>query len=265
MKEFTNEDIKRVGLEILDAVHNFCVKNNLRYSLFYGTLLGAVRHKGFIPWDDDIDIVMPRKDYEIFIKNFGDENYGAISCLTNKDYFLPFGKAYDKRTLQVGDFFVNKGFEIGFNIDIFPLDEISSVEEFHKMKSKYKKIVTKHHFSLARKVKAKSLKDIGRNFLAGLYNGKSNTYSKIINEAVVKYFKDKPFNLYAQYDCFYPHMDYIFPKETFDNLIEMEFEGHKFLATAYYDECLKTSYGDYMTPPPENERATTHGFKAYFK
>lgn len=72
------EDIKRISLDILIDVHEFCVNNNIHYSLGYGTMLGAVRHKGFIPWDDDIDIIMLRQDYEKFIKSYRSENYDII-------------------------------------------------------------------------------------------------------------------------------------------------------------------------------------------
>ena len=68
MKELTNQDIKDVSLDILNTIHSFCTKNNIQYSLGYGTLLGAIRHKGFIPWDDDVDVLMPRPDFEKFCK-----------------------------------------------------------------------------------------------------------------------------------------------------------------------------------------------------
>ena len=70
MKEMTTADIQQVSLDILKDIHSFCQKENIKYSLAYGTLIGAIRHRGFIPWDDDVDIMMPRPDYERFIRTY---------------------------------------------------------------------------------------------------------------------------------------------------------------------------------------------------
>ena len=102
--------------------------HNLKYTLAYGTLLAAIRHKGYIPWDDDIDIAMPREDYETFLKTFDVENYGVMSCWNNPHYFLTWAKVYDKRTIKIEDAYNPDGLEIGFNIDIFPLDSVDDLE-----------------------------------------------------------------------------------------------------------------------------------------
>ena len=70
MKKLTDKEVKQIELDILEYVHNFCEENGLKYIMNYGTLIGAVRHKGFIPWDDDIDISMPRADYEKLLHHF---------------------------------------------------------------------------------------------------------------------------------------------------------------------------------------------------
>ena len=99
MKEMTLREVQLFGLEILKDVHHFCTLNGIRYSLAYGTLLGAIRHKGFIPWDDDIDIVMPRPDYEKFCKTFkSDAGYDIFSPVEG-DCYLGYARVCDlKRT-----------------------------------------------------------------------------------------------------------------------------------------------------------------------
>ena len=79
MKAISQEEIRSIQIAILNSVDAFCRKNNLKYSLAYGTLIGAVRHKGFIPWDDDIDIIMPRPDYDRFVAKYKDSVYDVLS------------------------------------------------------------------------------------------------------------------------------------------------------------------------------------------
>lgn len=88
MKPITTHELRKIQIEILKSIHNYCQENNLRYSLAYGTLLGAVRHKGFIPWDDDIDIMMPRPDYEQFLKGYRGYNefYQVQDYCTDHSY-----------------------------------------------------------------------------------------------------------------------------------------------------------------------------------
>ena len=117
MKKITPEEIKKIQLDLLIQFAEFCKKNNLYYCLAYGTLLGAIRHKGFIPWDDDIDVIMPRPDYEKFCKLVAEKKI-ATSLQNNSTY--PFVKIIDTRTL-VRERFAQKE-EVGIWIDVFVLD-----------------------------------------------------------------------------------------------------------------------------------------------
>lgn len=94
-------EIKRIELEILKDVAQFCESNKLHYSLTFGTLLGAIRHNGFIPWDDDIDIAMPREDYDWFFKNYSSSDYKAVCYPVDKDYPYAFGKVMDRKTVVI--------------------------------------------------------------------------------------------------------------------------------------------------------------------
>jgi len=126
---------------------------------------------------------MPREDYEKFIKSFDSENYGVMSCWTNKKYYLPWAKIYDKRTIKIEDAFEPKGYEIGFNIDVFPCDKIESQNAFHEMKHKYRRIVKKHQYSQMKKQKGLSPKNILRNLVISFYNNKGNKFSRIIDSS----------------------------------------------------------------------------------
>ena len=101
-KQLTGEEVKQVELGILDYINSICKEHKIEYFLDYGTLLGAIRHKGFIPWDDDIDICMTRKNYERFVSVFSKDdksNYKLLSMETSSSYYYEFGKVVDTRTV----------------------------------------------------------------------------------------------------------------------------------------------------------------------
>ena len=266
MRKFTNEDIKRVGLEILLEVHKYCVENNLKYSLGYGTLLGAIRHKGYIPWDDDIDLIMPRKDYEYFVSHFNNDNYGVYAPNNNPKYAIPFAKVFDKRTLEI-DNMNDDDTHIGYNIDIFPLDEFESLKAYQKSKKKEARLLKKYIYCIVKVNKGVDhpLRYLLFKFMYLFYGKKGNKYSNLINTWFIDHNKkDAKNTVLVGNEVYLIQYDYAFPINIFDELIEVDFEGHKLLAIKDYDAVLTACYGDYMTPPPEKERESTHGFEAYF-
>ena len=99
MEELGIDKLKQIQLDMLKDIHTFCVEHEIRYSLAFGTLLGAVRHKGYIPWDDDIDIMMPREDYNRFIRSYGNQTYKIADMSVNPNYGLPFAKVEDVLTV----------------------------------------------------------------------------------------------------------------------------------------------------------------------
>ena len=266
MRNFTDEDIKRVGLEILDDVHKFCNEHNLKYVLIFGTLLGAVRHGGFIPWDDDIDIAMPRKDYEFFMANYDSENYGCMSCFTNDKYYLPWGKAYDKRTVKKEPY-NPEGFEIGFNIDIFPIDEFSSPDNYWQVKTKSFGLIKKYNRATTQLQHDHSFKDFLRKISIKLYSNKTNKYVREMDTFMRKHDISEEKNCLVATSLFLglKTRNYSFPKEMFEMREIVNFEGGKYYIPMCYKAVLTACYGDYMKLPPENQRVTHHDFEAYFK
>ena len=131
------QKLKEEQLKILDYIVKICEENSLEYFLIGGTLLGAVRHRGYIPWDDDLDLAMPRKDYEKFIKIFLNQDNGKYILDTNnhsKYYWLPFLKVRNKNTIYQENLQKNYKGNLGIWVDIFPLDngnkEISKLQSF---------------------------------------------------------------------------------------------------------------------------------------
>lgn len=132
---FVLQDLHKVEIEILDEIDRICRKNNINYCLVGGTLLGAVRHGGFIPWDDDLDVAMPRNDYEKFIdvcKNELSDDFYLHSIETDKTYWLPFIKIRKKYTIFEEKNIAGLGCKTGIYVDIFPLDDAIVIDSSKK-------------------------------------------------------------------------------------------------------------------------------------
>ena len=263
-KEIFLEDLKRIEINILDEIAQYCKKNNLIYYLDSGTLLGAVRHKGFIPWDDDIDIIMPRSDYQKFIKSFNNDHtegeYKVISSVSNADYYYPFAKVVDTRTELIEDEMVPiKGY--GVYVDVFPIDGLpDNKKERRRFQNRlwfYRRLwgastsrinETK---SLLRKLKILFAKCIGwkRILLKVEKTAAENDMKKAKYAASLVSSSDK----YREIDS-----------SLFYSGTELEFEGKLYPVPLHYKEYLTLLYGDYMKLPPEEKQISNHRFKAYW-
>lgn len=267
-KKITLDELKKIQLDLLKNVASFYEKNKLRYFLAYGTLLGAIRHKGYIPWDDDIDIVMPRPDYLKFIKkyNFLNENkdYNVETHYENSDFIFPFAKVLNKKTTLIEN--VSIYFENSVNIDIFPLDGYpDSLKDSNKHVNKTKN----QRIKLALKmIKLRKDRVFYKNII--LLSGKAACYfinyrNLIKNiDAISRKYSYESSNFVGCGVSIYGIKDR-FPKEVFADSEKVEFEGEGFNAPVGWHEYLTGIYGDYMKLPPEDERVTHHSFNAYWR
>lgn len=263
-KPIPQPEIKGMMVDILADIHDFCQKNGLRYFMAFGTLLGAVRHKGFIPWDDDIDIWLPRPDYDRFLKEYKSDHFAAIWAGNYPGYPLDFAKVHDTRTLLVEE---GGDGNWGVFVDIFPLDgapDEKSWRQTLKRVAFVRHLVANQRFTrnLAFSKKAGLKKNL--SILAGKVTHPFLSMKKLLLR------EDRIMKKNAFSDC--DHVcDYtdltaqFFEKEIFAESVPLEFEGRQFLAPVLYDKCLTMMFGDYMTPPPPEKQVSYHGSKAYWK
>ena len=258
------DELKKLQFEILKYVAAFCENHHINYWLTAGTLLGAVRHQGYIPWDDDIDIGMKREDYTIFTQQFnhGDNKRYSFHCLENdKNYLYPMGKVLDNATVLYEP---NKeyGYQIAVYIDVFVYDHIPSdpsiVKKLYRQRDFYlrmrylrdarehsgsylrKKLV--HAVSLCLKVFptifiAKRIAAIGKKYRedeTGFYGDLVGEHRVIIDAAILSSF------------------------------VKLKFEDGEYLVPADYDKWLTLFFGNYMQLPPEEQRVSHHNFEVFY-
>ncbi|MBU0279235.1 MULTISPECIES: phosphorylcholine transferase LicD [unclassified Gemella] len=263
MKKLELNEIKKIGLDILIYIDGFCKKNNIEYFINYGTLLGAVRHKGFIPWDDDIDITMTRENYNKFIKLFKNDTskYKILSLESEKNYFNNFIKIHNSETKIIYSD-LTKSYDSGIFIDIFPLDyfdnkKVINISYFFES-LKYLSFIKKENVTY----KDSKIKDLCRIIMWYLVRPiHPKFFAKVIEKIIKKYTSNKP--TFSAFIISKNKEKDILPLNTGRELIELEFENHKFPAPKNYDEVLTYLYNDYMKLPKKSEQVP-HKFYAYY-
>lgn len=254
--------MRKIQIEILDEVDNFCRNHAINYWIDCGTLLGAVRHKGYIPWDDDIDVGMLRDDYNRFAKEFNQKGkrYRFLCPEKDRDYCYAQGKVIDTNTvLYEPD---ETGRKLAVNIDIFvydnaPNDEIKTKKMFDK-RDFYRRL------NVAHSQRCDIIGGKKRNLVFGILRIITMPFShnffalKMVENsqkyAAVDLDKIGDFTSYSRAVC---------EKAAFDSFLEMEFEHKNYKVPSGYDEWLRALYGNYMELPPIEKRVSTHKFKAY--
>ena len=258
------DELKKRQLDILDVVTKFCKENNINYFLDCGTLLGAVRHSGFIPWDDDIDIGMMRKDYDTFLKLFNEKNtqYKALTCEIDDNFLYPICKVLDTNTVLYEP---NKktGVKLCINIDVFVYDNAPDddiiCDKMFKKRDLYNRL---RYIQLCpdRYDHSSIIKRIERLFLK-LYIKiiPKNYYTKKVIENSKKFVNSNT----KRVGNFLSQTKFVCDKEIFSEFTTLTFENKKYQVPKRYDEYLTIFYGDYMKLPPIEKRISKHEFEAY--
>ena len=249
-------------LDIFKQLVSILEEHRLKYTAAYGTVLGAVRHKGFIPWDDDIDIFMPRKDYDIFLSLAKTINvFNIFSFETDEGYYLPFAKISDKNSTIWED--KDLPFIFGRYVDVFPLDYASGTELdiLHKIKQSNK--LWNHYQASIADV---SFFDIFK-YLFTAHKGKFlRAVKHFLYSPNKSLFKYKHFiKKYSEEDgekCFFfnptDSVAKVYERKWFEEVISVQFEDTTIIIPKYYDEYLTKCYGDWATPPPIEKQRPTH-------
>lgn len=269
MKYLSQEEVKRGEFGILLAFDRLMKVNGLSYSLIAGTLLGAVRHKGFIPWDDDIDVAMPRPDYNrlIALINGGyDTSPFVISGYETDGFPMPFLKMFDRR-IKVEDRDTRKGLQLYLWIDIFPIDSLPEDEESSRRLERkaevFRGLIKAGNFkfiqggnSLFRRIAKRLLIPPVRLFRV------NDWAERKLIELMQSFGSYESAKLVGS--CIWSPigMAESGPKEWFEITDEIEFERYRFPAIKGWDEWLTARYGNYMELPPESERVS-HGVVAW--
>lgn len=272
-EEMTIKEIQTVSLEILKIISDICEKMSFRYFLVYGTLIGAVRHQGFIPWDDDIDIMMPRPDYDrllAYLKLHISE-YSYLQIF-NRDvcskYPYMITRISDNRyEIEMDN---EESYGMGVFIDIYPYDGLGNTKKealHHGLKGDRLSSMcyqsTRLHFAIENTTSnfRKMLKLPA--FLIARLCGKNFFQNRLERLAKVRAFDS---SMYVGCAVWLSGGEKdIFLREWFDEYTMLVFEKYKFRVPRFYDEVLRNSYGDYMQIPPENERIGHHYYKVYKK
>lgn len=263
MKEIKNDKLRTIQLDILQNVHDFCMKHDIKYTLAYGTLLGAVRHGGYIPWDDDIDIAMLRPDYEKFLNEYKDDIYKFTECRLDKDVHIGFGKVEDTRTIVIEG---GNTKNLGVSIDVFPIDDLcdtyeDSLKYFNSFKwnwlvrkAKYRELsIVK---SLSKKIAVTLLK-----FICFPFSAHHLTLTNI--EKAIKH--SNPQSKFVGLLCdVNVNEGEIMERAIWSGYQLVSFEDRKYMAISDMNAYLKHVYGDYMQLPSKEQQVPKHDFEAIY-
>lgn len=262
-------ELKQIQLDILLSLHKYCNDNKINYSLAAGTLIGAIRHKGFIPWDDDIDVYLLRDDYVRLVSSFPDMydgRYKLVSLERDQKWKRAYAKLYDGRTIEI-EKSRNRYTDLGIGIDVFPIDDVpddpDDWDHYERRRRFFRNMMALKSLLLSKDRSAAKniLVVLGRFILcpvsfsfmarlmdknAQLYNGKG--YNHVYENCLGVYNSKRPWL-----------------KKDLIEVIDAPFENHSVKIMKGYDDYLTCVYGNYMQLPPEEKRVTHHSFEAYWK
>ncbi|MGR4991424.1 LicD family protein [Vibrio rotiferianus] len=253
MKQLTFDQLRSVQMSILDKVHDFCQQHQLNYSLAGGSLLGAIRHKGYIPWDDDIDIMMPRDDYEYLLENFT-ADYPDFTFFNLQSEPNPYPFLFSKLSLNGSEISNGRIKGVGINIDIFPIDSLGQNEAQAKLRFSLMKV-----FNLFPRVQ-RSRKERTNPVVNALFR---------LFQRLIKFVPTPWFLLAIQSLCSNRLVSekgfavsigssYLSKElceaSLYHDYTQVEFEDRHYQSIARYDDYLSMIYGDYMQIPKKQDR-----------
>ena len=262
-KKLDIDEIKEVELGVMDYIHNICREKGINYSLAYGSLLGAVRHRGFIPWDDDLDIALKRDQYDQLYQAILEDNnsiYKVVSWENDSRYPYPFYRVYDSRTVYENNYIQND-IELGICVDVFPFDDYKDVNKEITKLDMYRRLSVYTLYGIRNK--EAGIKNIVRYLMLVAFRlTRVKTWNKKLNDC-----SRVPVN--SEY------IDYLMESKKYstkidakalDEVIECKFEDRVYNIPKDYDHILTTIYGeDYMEIPPLEKRIQHDDFVAYIK
>ena len=262
-RRLSEEEIKEVELGVMDYIHKLCQKENINYSLAYGTLLGAVRHKGYIPWDDDVDISLKRDEYDKLyqaVLRDNDPIYKVASWENDARYPYPFYRVYDARTVYENNYIEND-IDLGICVDVFPFDYYADVNKEMVKLDTYRRLSVYTLYGIHSK--NAGLKNIIRYLLVLVFR---LTRVKTWN---------KKMNLLSMQANDNDSIDYLmenkrtstkFEKTLLDKVMDSPFEDRTYKIPEASHQILSAIYGDdFMEIPPVEKRVKHDDFVAYIK
>ncbi len=272
-RELVIEEIQAVSLEILKNIADICEKENIRYYLGYGTLIGAVRHHDYIPWDDDVDIIMPRKDYNRFLKYMNEHihEYPYLKVFnpeTCSEYPYMITRISDDRYRIVMD--NEQEYGMGIFVDVYPYDGLGDTKKEavkfglkgdHLSSFCYQATRVRYAVETTKSPIRKILKF--PVFVVAKLCGKDIFQKQLSKLAGVKdYDRSNYVGCVVWLSC--GERD-IYERKLFDEYEMMPFGKYEFRVPKEYDKVLRQLYGDYMQLPPEKDRVGHHNYQVYEK
>lgn len=262
-RKLDEKEIKEIELGVMDYIHDLCQKKGINYSLAYGTLLGAVRHKGYIPWDDDMDIALKRDEYDRLYQAILEDDhavYKVASWENDGRYPYPFYRVYDVRTVYDNNYIEND-IELGICVDVFPFDFYSDVNDEMVKLDKFRRLSVYTLYGVHNK-NAK-FKNIIRYIMVMIFRlTRVKTWNKKMNELSMKAQEGE----FIDYLMENKKISTKFDKSLLDKVIDSPFEDRVYKIPESYSQILTTIYGDdFMEIPPVEKQVRHDDFEAYIK
>ena len=260
----TRKKIWAIELDLLLEIDRVCQKYGLRYYLFWGSLLGAIRHNGFVPWDDDTDVVMPRNDYEQLLMHSEEfkSPYFLQTPFSDPTYYYAHAKLRNSNTSAIDAPFLYQGFNMGIFVDIMPIDKIDENNRSRELFNLISSINMQN--SIAMRIGNPFLSERDKERVRQYKGGDPLArYNKLQKLSV----RDKESN--SDKLCVFAATTYgydrdVFFEEDFYESIEWGFLGYSFPIPKGYDRILRIAYGNYLEFPPVEKRGQWHGNVSFF-